>query len=129
MPITYNNLSLQNRKSQRPNTQFQSLIRPQTRRKGKHGLDRNRRVEVVDMQSGLALPTLNRETYTRTDLLRIAIHREGELVGLDVRRIDHQRPLFDFGLMMRGKGQRRLLVASHEFLPDLGNSLIHSWVA
>jgi hypothetical protein len=38
MPITYNSLSLQKLEIPEPNTQFQSLIHPETRRKGKHAL-------------------------------------------------------------------------------------------
>src|SRR5262245_23157154 len=35
-------------------------------------------------------------------------HR-GELLDLDLRGLDHGRPFFDFGLVMRGKRLRRLL--------------------
>src|SRR6516225_3208805 len=60
---------------------------------------------------------------------RVMVSREGQLLGLDVRSLDHGRPFFDFGLVMRGKRLRRLLDMGYEFLPNLYNPLLHGWVA
>ena len=38
--------------------------------------------------------------------------RDGQLLGLDVRGLDHGRAFFDFGLVMRGKRLRRLLMSA-----------------
>ena len=62
--------------------------------------------------------------------VRIPIHhREGELVVLEVCGLDHGRPFFDFRLVVRGKRLRRLVRRGHDFLSDLGNSLLHSRIA
>jgi hypothetical protein len=46
----------------------------------------------------------------RTVILRTPIHhREGELVDLGVCGLNHGRPFFDFGLVVRGKRLRRLV--------------------
>ena len=75
-------------------------------------------------------PALVVSWVPRTVILRIPIHhRKGELIGLDVCGLDHGCPFFDFGLVVRGKRLRSLVGKGHDFLPDLGNSLLHSWVA
>jgi len=47
----------------------------------------------------------------------VSVGREGELLDLDVRGLNHGRPLFNFGLVMRGKRLRRLLARSTNSCP------------